>query len=188
MMSLAKALQFTARAAGAIMSRLRNIYFKAMGVHISGYAWLRRIDIPRNHSRIYISNGVALDEGVTLLATGKRGAEGIITIGENTYINRDTFIDASEHIKIGKGVGIGPGCYITDHDHGTEPGRPIMAQPLISATTTIEDGVWIGAGCIILKGVRIGKNTVVGAGSTVVRDLPPDIIAEGRPARAVRKR
>jgi maltose O-acetyltransferase len=63
-----------------------------------------------------------------------------------------------------------------------------MDQPLVSAPTTVGDGVWLGAGCIVLKGVTIGKNTVVGAGSIVVRDLPADIIAEGRPARAVRKR
>ena len=81
-----------------------------------------------------------------------------------------------------------PRCYITDHDHGTELGTPILDQPLVSAPTVISDGVWLGAGCIVLKGVTIGKNTVVGAGSIVVRDLPPDIVAEGRPARAVRKR
>ena len=170
------------------MSRWRNIYYRALGVEIAGYAWLRRVDIPRNFSRIFLANGVALDEGVTLLVAGDGSTHKMIVIGENTYINRNTFIDASEQIRIGRGVGIGPRCYITDHDHGTEPNTPIMDQPLVSAPTIISDGVWLGAGCIVLKGVTIGKNTVVGAGSIVVRDLPSDIIAEGRPARAVRKR
>lgn len=181
-------LEFWSRCAGAAASRLRNIYYRLLGVEITGYAWLRRVDIPRNHRRVFLANGVALDEGVTLLVSGDNGPEKKIAIGENTYINRNCFIDASEQIRIGRGVGIGPRCYITDHDHGTEPNIPIMDQPLISAPTTISDGVWLGAGCIVLKGVTIGKNTVVGAGSIVVRDLPPDIIAEGRPARAVRKR
>jgi acetyltransferase-like isoleucine patch superfamily enzyme len=185
---IARGLELWSKCVGAAASRLRNIYYRALGVEIAGYAWLRRVDIPRNHRRIFLANGVALDEGVTLLVIGDDGPEKKIAIGENTYINRNSFIDASEQIRIGRGVGIGPRCYITDHDHGTEPNIPVMDQPLISAPTTISDGVWLGAGCIVLKGVTIGKNTVVGAGSIVVRDLPPDIIAEGRPARAVRKR
>lgn len=187
-MLIPRALDFARRGFSGVMSRWRNTYYKALGVEIDGYAWLRKIDIPRNFSQIYLANGVALDEGVTLLAVGEPGEGKKIAIGENTYINRNTFIDASHQIRIGRGVGIGPRCYITDHDHGTAPGIPIMDQPLVSTPTIIGDGVWLGAGCIVLKGVTIGKNTVVGAGSTVVRDLPEGIIAEGRPARAVRKR
>jgi acetyltransferase-like isoleucine patch superfamily enzyme len=185
---VARGLGFSSKASGALMSRWRNFYYRSLGVEISGYAWLRCIDIPRNYSRIFLANGVALDEGVTLLASGDTGMAKMIVIGENTYINRNAFIDASMQITIGRGVGIGPSCYVTDHDHGTEPDIPIMDQPLVSVPTTICDGVWLGANCIVLKGVTIGKNTVVGAGSMVVRDLPANIIAEGRPARAVRKR
>jgi acetyltransferase-like isoleucine patch superfamily enzyme len=183
-----KALDHMRRICGGLASRCRNIYYRGLGVEIEGYVWMRRIDIPRNFGQIFLANGVALDEGVTLLAVGEPGGAKKIAIGENTYINRNTFIDASHRIIIGRGVGIGPRCYITDHDHGTEPDTPILDQPLVSAPTLISDGAWLGAGCIVLKGVTIGKNTVVGAGSIVVRDLPPDIVAEGRPARAVRKR
>ena len=50
----------------------------------------------------------------------------------------------------------------------------------------IGDNVWLGGGVIVLPGVTIGDNTVVGAGSVVVRDLPPDVVAVGNPARVVR--
>ena len=149
---------------------------------------MRRIDIPRNFHQISLANGAALDDGVTLLAVGEPTGPKKIEIGGNTYINRHTIIDAAQQIRIGRGVGIGPHCYITDHDHGMEPDIPVMTQPLISRPTVISDGVWLGAGCIVLKGVTIGKNTVVGAGSVVVHDLPSDIVAVGRPARVVRKR
>lgn len=185
---VAKVLAFVRRMSAGFASRYRNIYYKALGVEIEGYVWLRSISIPRNCSQISLANNVALDDGVTLLAVGDPGSSKKILVGENSYINRHTFIDASQLINIGRNVGIGPRCYITDHDHGTAPDTPIMDQPLVSAPTVISDGVWLGAGCIVLKGVTIGKNTVVGAGSIVVRDLPPDIVAEGRPARAVRKR
>jgi acetyltransferase-like isoleucine patch superfamily enzyme len=188
MMIIAKAIDYIRRIWAGLASRCRNIYYKSLGVEIEGYVWMRKVSIPRNFSQIFLANGVALDEGVTLLAVGDSDSAKKIAIGESTYINRNTFIDASHHVRIGRHVGIGPRCYITDHDHGTEPGIPIMDQPLVSAPTVISDGVWLGAGCMVLKGVTIGKNTVVGAGSIVVRDLPPDIVAEGRPARAVRKR
>ncbi|HSV14851.1 MAG TPA: acyltransferase, partial [Tepidisphaeraceae bacterium] len=85
-------------------------------------------------------------------------------------------------------VAIGPGCYITDHDHGLDPSRPPLAQQMIAAPTRIEDWVWIGANAVILKGVTIGQRTIIGAGSVVTRDLPPNVIAVGVPARVVRQR
>lgn len=184
----ATALTHFRRIGAGLASRWRNAYFRALGVEIDGYVWLRRIDIPRNFGQISLAKGVALDEGVTLLAVGEPGATKKITIGAETYINRNTMIDAAHQVSIGRGVGIGPGCYISDHDHGMEPGFPVMTQPLVSRPTVISDGVWLGAGCIVLKGVTIGSNSVVGAGSVVVHDLPADVIAVGRPARVVRKR
>jgi acetyltransferase-like isoleucine patch superfamily enzyme len=185
---VARALANVLRIRSGVASRSRNAYFRALGVEIDGYVWMRRIDIPRNFDQISLANGVALDDGVTLLAVGKATSTKTITIGENTYINRFTMIDAAHHISIGRGVGIGPNCYITDHDHGMAPGAPVMTQPLVSRPTVISDGVWLGAGCIVLKGVTIGRNTVVGAGSVVVHDLPADSVAVGRPARVARKR
>jgi acetyltransferase-like isoleucine patch superfamily enzyme len=169
-------------------SRTRNIYYKSLGVEIAGYAWLRDVEIQQNHRDIAIGNGAALDRGVILLAVGKSSGGKKITIGEGTYINRQTFIDASYKIVIGRNVGIGPRCYITDHDHGTAAGEMIMSQPLVSESTIIQDGVWLGAHVIVLKGVTIGENAVVAAGSIVTRDLPPNVIAEGRPARPIRRR
>ncbi len=185
---LADALSNILRIRAGLASRCRNAYFRAHGVEIEGYVWMRRIDIPRNFGQISLAQGVALDDGVTLLAVGEPGAMKKITIGADTYINRNTMIDAAHQVSIGRGVGIGPNCYITDHDHGMAPGAPVMTQPLVSRPTVISDGVWLGAGCIVLKGVTIGRNTVVGAGSVVVHDLPADIVAVGRPARVTRKR
>lgn len=185
---ISSALYLIIRAIRGLKSRARNIYYKMLGVEIHGYCWLRKIEIPYNYHDISFAKGVALDHGVILLCSGPPTGKKKITIGENTYINRYAYIDASEEIRIGRNVGIGPHCYITDHDHGTAPGELIMAQPLVGDATTICDNVWLGANVIVLKGVTIGPNTIVAAGSIVARDLPPDVIAEGRPARAVKKR
>jgi acetyltransferase-like isoleucine patch superfamily enzyme len=55
------------------------------------------------------------------------------------------------------------------------------------APVRIERNVWIGAAAIILKGVRIGENSAIGAGSVVVRDVPPKCVAAGNPARVVKR-
>jgi acetyltransferase-like isoleucine patch superfamily enzyme len=111
-----------------------------------------------------------------------------IVIGANTYINRHTFIDAIELITLGQHCAIGPSCYITDHDHGLDLALPPLAQPMVSKPTKIGDRVWIGANVTILKGVTIGNDAVVGAGSVVTKDIPAKAIAVGNPAKVIKYR
>lgn len=167
-------------------SRWRNLYYKIRGVNIQGYARLEAIEIPRHHHEIEIQNGCALDRGVVLLCSGTPQAEPKIRIGMQTYINRHTFLDASCSITIGQESGIGPGCYITDHDHGLDPTLAPLAQALIHEPTTIGDRVWIGANVTILKGVTIGDDAVIGAGSVVTKNIPSQAIAVGNPAKVIR--
>ena len=168
---ISAALQLMSRTSQGVASRWRNIFYRTLGVEIKGYAWLRKIEIKGNFSDISIASGVALDEGVVLLVSGRSTGTKKITIGEGTYINRQSFIDASYEIRIGRNVGIRPRCYITDHDHGTTPGELFMSQPLVSEATVIGDDVWLGANVIVLKGVTIGPGTVVAAGSIVARAI-----------------
>ncbi len=60
--------------------------------------------------------------------------------------------------------------------------KRVIARPIV-----IEKNVWITSGCVVLGGVRIGENTVVGAGSVVTRSLPPNVLAAGNPARVIRE-
>lgn len=80
---------------------------------------------------------------------------------------------------------IGPGCYITDHDHGTEPGMRINQQSLVTASTTIGDNVWIGANVTILKGVTIENDAIIGAGSVVTKSVLKGQIVAGVPAKRI---
>jgi acetyltransferase-like isoleucine patch superfamily enzyme len=170
----------------AIASRCRNLYYRSLGVHLQGYCWIRRIEIPRNFADIEIEPSCALDQGVVLLCSGEPLSHPKIYIGASTYINRHTFLDATLSITIGKDCAIGPGCYITDHDHGQDLSLPPLAQPMFSEPTQIGDRVWLGANVTVLKGVTIGENTTVGAGSVVTKDLPAGAIAVGVPAKVIR--
>ena len=169
-----------------LKSRWRNLYYRWLGVQLSGYVWMRKIEIPRNYADIKIESGCALDRGVTLICSGELSARSKIEIAADTYINRNTIIDAIALIQIGRDCAIGPNCYLTDHDHGLNPRFPPLQQPMMAKKTILGDRVWLGANVTVLKGVQIGNNAVVGAGSVVTKDVPENAIAVGVPAKVLR--
>ncbi len=80
---------------------------------------------------------------------------------------------------------IGPFCFITDSDHQFSLDAPIPDQDMKSEPTVIGNGVWIGAGAKILKGVNIGDGAVIGAGSVITRDVESFTIVAGVPGRQI---
>lgn len=148
---------------------------------------MRKIEIPRCWSQIFLKH-CALDRGVTLLATGDADSEPKISIGRGTYINRFTIIDAHASVRIGSDCMIGPHCYITDANHGTQSGIAVGKQQMVTAAVVIEDGVWLGAHVTVLMGVTIGEGAVVGAGSVVTKSVPANTIVVGVPAKLIRSR
>lgn len=132
--------------------------------------------------------------------------EGVITVGDHSYIGGSTFICRSSII-IGQNVTIAWGCTIYDHDSHSinylerrkdiddelgdiqagvsfiknKDWNVVNSKPII-----IKDDVWIGMNCIILKGVTIGEGAVVGAGSVVTHDVAPWTVVAGNPAKIVK--
>jgi acetyltransferase-like isoleucine patch superfamily enzyme len=186
-MILRRLLNLHRRLSMALASRGRNLLLRAWGVRINGYCWLRDIEIPRDHHNIEL-NACSLDRDVVLLCSGPPGDGIKLSIGQGTYVNRGTFFDVTELLIVGNHAAIGPGCYITDHDHGTDPAKKPLDQAMVSIPTRIGNEVWIGAHVTILKGVTIGDKTIVGAGSVVTKSLPAGVIAAGVPAKIIRQR
>jgi acetyltransferase-like isoleucine patch superfamily enzyme len=116
-------------------------------------------------------------------------AHGNIVIGDHVGIS-SACIWAKEEIRIGDHVNIGGDCLIMDTDAHPidylERRKPVTNDNTPSLPIHIKDDVWIGARCIILKGVTIGERTVIGAGSVVTSDIPADCIAAGNPCRKIR--
>lgn len=109
-----------------------------------------------------------------------------ITIGSRTFINFNcTMLDGAE-ITIGDEVLIASGVQLITATHPIDP-EPRRAAWERALPIAIADGVWLGAGAIVLPGVSIGENTVVGAGALVTKDLPAGVVAYGNPARVVRE-
>lgn len=106
-------------------------------------------------------------------------------LGPRCFVNFNAvFLDVAR-ITIGADVQIGPNVQLLTATHPVEP-EPRRARWEAAAPITIGDNAWLGGGVIVLAGVTIGDNTVVGAGAVVTRDLPPNTVAVGNPARPVR--
>lgn len=111
-----------------------------------------------------------------------------IEIGDNVAINRGcqlyTSFHLSKKIYIGNNVTISPNVkfYAAAQDYH------YASMPDIAEDITIEDDSWICANCIILPGITIGKGSVIGAGSVVSKNIPPNSVAVGNPARVIKKR
>jgi maltose O-acetyltransferase len=172
----------------AISMRLRVLRLRMLGVHVGRRCWIRRIDVPRNPWDVLIEDSVSLDDYVVLLTSGMRRSAARLVIGSGTYVNRFTMLDASECIEIGRNCLIGPFCYVTDHDHGTQSAVPMAQQSLVSSPVRIGSNVWIGAGAIILKGVTVGDGAVIGAGAVVTDDVRANCKVAGVPARLIGSR
>jgi len=139
---------------------------------------------------VICSSSTETDLGVNhpvMLRTLRPGAE--IIIGKNTGISGGS-ICAAIRIEIGNECLLGANVTIVDTDfHALNPKGRRFNNNLLeigAMPTIIEDNVFIGTGSIILKGVRIGKNSVIGAGSVVVKDVPEDSVAAGSPAIVIR--
>ena len=107
------------------------------------------------------------------------------TIGARTFANWGLVLVDVATVDIGDDVQIGPNVQLLTATHPLDPGprrdKWEAAEPIV-----INDNVWLGGGAIVCPGVTIGRDTVVGAGSVVTRDLPEGVVAVGAPARVIR--
>ena len=110
-----------------------------------------------------------------------------IVIGQRSLIGEGCVLRGQGGITIGDDVFLAPLVQVLAVNHVyNDTSRPISFQGITTQGITIEDGAWIGGGAILLDGVRVGRNAVVGAGAVVTRDVPPFTVAVGNPARVVR--
>jgi len=109
-----------------------------------------------------------------------------LTIGDDVSFGEPVHICAGGEVIIGDRVMIA--SFSSLHSLTHDPTQQPMVGTLIRKKIVIEDDVWIGAGAIILPGVRIGRGAVVGAGAVVSKDVPPFTIVTGVPAQVVKKR
>ena len=192
---LIKLLNFPTTLRIKMYPRINRLILKANGavfgknLQIPGkVSWLirgARITIGNN---FYLSSG----NGVNPIASNLQGAIYLengasLKIGNNVGMS-STRLWIHESARIGNNVKIGGCVLITDTDaHPMDyMARRSSNEGTKSAPVVIEDDVWVGAHCIILKGVTIGARSVIGAGSVVTKSIPADCVAAGNPCRVIK--
>lgn len=109
-----------------------------------------------------------------------------IEVGENFFANYNLVILDVGKVKIGKNAQIAPNVAIYTAGHPVHPDSRNSGYEY-GIDVTIGDNVWLGGNTVIMPGVHIGSNVVIGAGSVVTKDIPDDVIAVGNPCRVLRK-
>jgi acetyltransferase-like isoleucine patch superfamily enzyme len=108
-----------------------------------------------------------------------------IQLGREVFVGFNSEFDISETLRVGDGVLIAPGCFITDHNHRHSASMTIASQGCVSKPVRIEDDVWLGAHAVVLPGITIGRGAIVAAGAVVTEDVEPMSVVAGVPARLV---
>ena len=115
--------------------------------------------------------------------------EGVVEIGAKTVMGQECTISAYQRVRIGDECVIADRAMFIDFDHGVvEVERPIRQQGIYKRDVEVGSNVWIGYGACILRGVRVGDNSIVGTNSVVTKDVPANAVVAGIPARVIRMR
>ncbi len=194
---------------GAFGLALRKTFYKSLLGKVGRNVIFGKSLTIRHPHKIYIGDNVVIDDYAVLDAKGtdNRGIyigdnvmigrntvisckNGNITIGDNTNIAMNCFIQSAKEVKIGKNVLLAAYCYVIGGgNHETDrTDIPIIAQGQIVKGITIENNCWIGAGVKILDSVTIDSDSIIGAGAVVTKSVPEFSVAVGVPAKILKLR
>lgn len=176
-----------------IWNKFRQKYysklFNAKEIYIgkdSTFSTLNNIKVEDN---VYIGNRVRVQAWENYNGQSFRPS---IIIRKGTLINDDTNISAISTIEIGENVLIGSRVSIIDNNHGYVDFRdlnipPIKRELVSKGSIIIADNVWIGEGVVILGGVSVGENSIIGANSVVTKSIEKNSVYAGLPAKLIKK-
>jgi acetyltransferase-like isoleucine patch superfamily enzyme len=127
-----------------------------------------------------IGNNVNICSSVTVLGIGS------LEIGDDTWVGHEVLISSSSSVRIGSCVDIAPRVFIGTGTHQLDAKGTHSAGAGINKDIVIGDGVWLGAGSIVLPGIAIGRKAVVAAGAVVTHDVTENVIVAGIPAKVIK--
>jgi acetyltransferase-like isoleucine patch superfamily enzyme len=174
-------------------ARLLGRYLRRRLLTPSGHRWRtdgmlflgRRLELQiARRGRVEFGRFVWIGDGTKI-----RCHEGVVEIGEKTVMGQECTISAYQRVRIGEQCVIADRAMFIDFDHGVvELERPIREQGIYKRDVEVGSNVWIGYGACVLRGVRVGDNSIVGTNSVVTKDVPANAVVAGIPARVIRMR
>jgi acetyltransferase-like isoleucine patch superfamily enzyme len=174
-------------------ARLLGRYLRRRLFTVAGWRW-------RTSGMVFFGRGLELQIGrrgriefgrFVWIGDGTkiRCHEGVVEIGDKTVFGQECTISAYQRVRIGEQCVIADRAMFIDFDHGiTEVERPIRVQGIYKRDTIVGSNVWIGYGACVLRGVRVGDNSVIGTNSVVTKDVPANAVVGGVPAKVLRMR
>jgi acetyltransferase-like isoleucine patch superfamily enzyme len=162
------------------------------------YRWLLRYPALRAQPPVRLGAGSLIDlsaggslsvgRGVVARPDLSISAAGDVRIGDNVFLGRGVIIACDVSVEIGADTRVAERVSIHDSDHLIEPLSDLAGRvgESLAAPVRIGSRVWLAANVVVLRGVTVGDDTVVGANSVVRSDLPPGVLAAGVPARVIR--
>lgn len=137
--------------------------------------------------QLRIGHGVAIDKGCILWAGECEGTAGILSIEENAYIGPYTFLGSCHRLRIGNNTMIGAHSYIITANHKTDQaGLSYDRQGYTGGDINLGSNVWLGCHVVVLPGVTIGDDAIIGAGAVVTKDIPAGETWAGVPATRIK--
>lgn len=187
----------------------RQAYYKSILGHMGENVKIGRNVKIVNPQWVHLGDGVSIDDDATLIARGEggitigdhvhinhrvyldteRAATGYITIGHHSYIGTGTTLFGHKGLEIGHHVLMAQNITLTPYSHiFDDPSRCIIEQGGHCEKVVIGDDVYVGMRVAIMYSGNIGEGSVIGAGSVVVKPIPPYSVAVGCPAKVIKQR
>ena len=172
---------------GSSLGGLYRLFYKLLGMRVGQNTSMGRVYFTWPH-QVSIGSGCIIEHNVYFHYDGVYKLGPSIVVGDDVFIGAGVEFNARSMISIGSRSLVAAGSRFIDHDHnicGIDSFEPIDGR---TGAILIDVDVWIGANTVVLRGVSIGRGSVVGAGSVVTKSIPANEIWAGVPARKIGQR
>jgi len=165
--------------------RLRKLALRLRGARIGHGTQMPRVLMTWPH-QIQLGRGCVLQPDIFFNYSHYWMPGPSMFFGDRVFIGRGCEFNIRERLEVGDDCLIASGCTFVDTNHSHGHGMSMNAQPLESAAITLGRNVWLGARCVVLKGVHIGDGAIIGAGSVLTKSVPAGETWAGVPARRIK--